>query len=203
MIMNPYVPFQLNEISVLKSLKTWNNSRVRIFGKVGQSIQNFLENDLELRYIHSVGEEIQSTIIVNFSLISDIFNSKFNEGNVVQILGDLHSFEKKVDGIIRPLIVSAHIIRDFSLVDPDLYHRASTIQSIACPKEFFMKASNANASQEDTSFEGNSSSPSFKYIRTSSQSADDSDAKGEPCKNPTIDKVESNDSSVDMFEDSE
>ena len=71
--MNPYIPFQLCEIAVLKSVKNWSNTRVRIFGKVGKRICVTLKTDLELRYFHSIGEETISNIAVNFGLISDRF----------------------------------------------------------------------------------------------------------------------------------
>ena len=203
--MNPYVPFQLNEIAALKSIKTWRNSRVRIFGKIGQSIQTTPDSEVELRYFHSVGEEIQSTIIINISLISDIFYSKFNEGSVTQILGDLQTFDKNVEGVHYLFLVSSHIIRNFSVVSPDLYHQASTLQSIACPKELFMNASNDITSQEEeeTLFDDKSTYPSNKYIRKLSQSKEASEEKGEPSKKPQKETSKSNDSSVDMFEDSD
>ena len=202
--MNPYVPFQLNEIAALTSIRTWSNSRVRIFGKVGQSIQTTPNSDVELRYFHSVGEEIQSTVIINISLISDIFYTKYIEGSVAQILGDHQTFDTKVEGVHYPFLVSAHIIRDFSVVNPDLYHQASTLQSVACPKEFYMKESNDLTSQEeDMLFEDKSPSPCSKYIRKLSHSKKAADEKGEPCKTPQKEPSKSNDSSVDIFEDSD
>ena len=97
--MNPYIPFELDELTVLKSVKNWTNTRVRVFGKVGQSIYQPSGSALELRYFHSVGEEKPSNIIVDFSLISEIFNSNFDEGSVVQILGELQIFDKTIEEI--------------------------------------------------------------------------------------------------------
>ena len=201
--MNPYVPFQLNEIAALKSIKTWSNSRVRIFGKIGQSIHATSESELDLRYYHSVGEEILSTIIVDFSLILDTFNTKFNEGSVTQILGDLQNFEKDVEDVNYSFMVSAHIIRDFSSVDPELYHQASTIQSMACPKEFFMKSCKDINTQEDETFEDNSPAQLNKHFKKHSRNEDNPNEKGEPSKHPISENIKSNDSSVDMFDDLE
>ena len=201
--MNPYVPFQLNEIAALKSIKAWSNSRVRIFGKIGQSIHGTPESELDLRYFHSVGEEILSTILVDFSLISDTFNTKFKEGSVTQILGELQNFEKDVEEVNYSFIATAHIIRDFSSVDPDLYHQASTIQSMACPKEFFMKPCIDINTQDEETFENNSPLQFNKHFKKHSPNEDSPNEKGEPSKHPISENTKSNNSSVDMFDDSE
>ena len=203
--MNPYIPFQISEIAALKSVENWTNSRVRIFGKVGQSIYTPPESELELSYLHSVGEEITTHVVVNFSLISDTFHSNFQEGSIVQILGDLQPFESTIGEIKYLFIVTSHIIRDFARVDPALYHQASTLQSIACPKQFFMGDSRNTNTEENEDFRSseyeldNCKKPKLSGSIIS-DSINNEEAKGEPSK--TADDCD-NDSSIDMFADSD
>ena len=204
--MNPYIPFQINEIAVLKSVKNWSSSRVRIFGKIGKSISIKTENDLELRYFHSVGEEIKSNIIVNFGLISEIFAKNFDEGSVVQILGDLQPFENTIEKILYSFIISAHIIRDLSKVDPELYHEASTLQSIACPKEYFMSGLTDTYEEgmgENQLLENDSDVDSNKSRTKIFRSAEFDSSKNESDKECIANISNTNNSSIDMFADSD
>jgi hypothetical protein len=205
--MNPYIPFQLNEITVIKSVENWTNSRVRIFGKVGQSIYTPPESELELRYLHSVGEEIASHAIANFGLISETVNRNFHEGSIVQILGDLQPFESTIEEIKYLFIVTAHIIRDFDRVDPALYHQASTQQTIACPRTFFMRDSrNTNAEENEDILASehklyvDSKKTKLNTSKSSKCVNNKADTKGEPSKK--VDNCD-NDSSTDMFADSD
>ena len=204
--MNPYIPFQISEIAALKSVENWTNSRARIFGKVGQSIYTPPESELELRYLHSIGEEITSHVVVNFSLISETFNSNFQEGSILQILGDLQPFESTIGEIKYLFIVTSHIIRDFARVDPALYHQASTLQSIACPKQFFMGDSRNINTEENEDFRSSEYEFDINCKKSKlsgskiSEFINKEEAKGEPSK--TVDNCE-NDSSIDMFADSD
>ena len=204
--MNPYIPYELDELTVLKSVKNWTNTRVRVFGKVGESIHQAPGSALELRYLHSVGEEKPSNIVVNFSLISEILNRNFDEGSVVQILGDLQIFDTIIGGIRYSFVVNAHIIRDFSKVDPTLYHKASALQSVACPKEFFLGASKNSCEEEleDFFLSDNEVEVKCKKLKNESWNAKSSNDKEDiPSTVHMNTDHHTNDSSIDMFADSD
>ena len=203
--MNPYIPFQLCEIAVLKSVSNWSNTRVRIFGKVGKRICVTHKTDLELKYFHSIGEETISNIAVNFGLISDQFHYSFAEGNTVQILGDLQEIQK-IEEIENSFIVNAHIIRDMSKVDPALYHEASTLQSIACPRTYFTcSSSGVNEKVEDiqdSSNDGAESDYNTPRCKISKKESPDNNKHSNEREHSNI-APDTHDSSVDMFADSD
>ena len=200
--MKPYVPFELNELTALRSVEKWSNRRVRVFGKVGLSISGPSCSLLELRYLHSVGEERDSDVIVDFSLILDVFNGKFTEGSVVQILGELEPFNSSTEGkLTSGFIVRAHIIRDFSTVDPKLYHKASTLQSIACPRDFYNSPlPNSNSENENHSFQ-DELEMDLEMGEPDKESSFKNDCQ--ETKKRELDIDNRNDSSIDMFADSD
>ena len=140
-------------------------------------------------------------------MVSEIFNRNFGEGSVVQILGELQTFERTIEEIRYSFIVSAHIIRDFSRVNPTLYHKASTLQSVACPKEFFLRASNTSNEEEIEGFVESESELEVKCKKSKNEiisSADCSnDKKDKPKTVHMSTDAHTNDSSIDMFADSD
>jgi len=125
----------------------------------------------------------------------------------VQILGDLQPFESTIEEIKYLFVVTAHIIRDFGTVDPALYHQASTLQSIACPKKFFMRDSRNTNAEENEDFQASeykldvdSKKSKLNTSKSSEFISNKPDTKGEPSKKADICD---NDSSIDMFADSE
>jgi hypothetical protein len=106
----------LEELSQVKCLFNWRNRRVRVVGRI-----TALDISTCTAFISSEGEEIQSSIKVNFTTF---FQGEPNSqtrlikvGSLIQILGE-------VDVLNDVPLIHAHIVKDMLGLDTAAYHRA-------------------------------------------------------------------------------
>lgn len=107
----PYVPFSVEEVSLVRTLSMWSNHNVRVVG-VASPVNNLNYN---LWSLVSIGEEGGPfSIIVDMRLVS--FPSK---DCPIQVFGEIQMSEKNPS----PMIL-AKFFRDFSSVDIFYYNKA-------------------------------------------------------------------------------
>lgn len=127
-LMNPFIPLTCEEIVSIKVLSHRASTRIRILGELRPGPRN---QNSDFRILRSLGEDIVTEVLIDFSLILDQL-TKFGDNHVVQVLGDLHQVDED-----SPVFVQAIIIRNLQGLDPELYHKAIAAQSLACPRNTF------------------------------------------------------------------
>ncbi|XP_034240860.1 uncharacterized protein LOC117645064 isoform X1 [Thrips palmi] len=107
----PYVPFSIEEVSLVKTLSVWSNRNVRVIG-TASPIENV---DYNMWKLVSIGEEGGP-----FSISVDLRLVNFPSANCpIQIFGELQMLKNNTTPVIL-----AKFFRDFSSVDI-FYHNKS------------------------------------------------------------------------------
>lgn len=100
----PFVPFSVEELSLVKSLTCWSNHNIRVIGRISPTADSFSN----LWLLSSIGEEGGPfSIEINFKLVNEfpVVHS------TIQVFGEIQFSSDS-----RPVIL-AKFYRDLSLVD--------------------------------------------------------------------------------------
>lgn len=108
----PYIPLLVSEISAVKSMERWNNTNVKVFGR----LQDY-DPQNSLAALMSVDEPGMFKVKVNLELTS---SNPLSDGNLYMIFGEL-------DVLNGTPVILAKIVRECNTINTKLLYRTTEV----------------------------------------------------------------------------